>query len=137
MDHIIAAIENALTSGRWRDAAPLLSDILSNGMTCELKSLEHYERLAGQKCDDDKVRFHLTSRLRMVDDRNWASRAAVVRQAERLAEVVREHGYPCRVVGEGRYLRVASRAMSDTRRWTWVVEEIEADKGSVWAWMGY
>ena len=137
MDHVVSAVENALTSGRWNDAAPLLSDLLANGVPCVLKPLSDYEKLAGRECTDDRVRFHLTSRLRMLDDRQWSQSRRAMLQSEKLAQVVRDHGYPCRVVAHGAQLRVASSYLSDKGNWVRVIEQIDATESTVSAWLGY
>lgn len=145
MTHIIAAVENALTSGRWNDAAPLLSDILSNGVQCTLKPLSDYERLAGRKCDNVHVRQQLTSRLRMVDDAQGRFREHARRfEAERLASIIRDHGHPCRVMYTVAYqpgtpwLKCASRAYDVGRgKWTWEISACDATSEAVALWLGY
>jgi hypothetical protein len=137
MSHLVSAIENALLAGRWLDAAPLLSDILSEGVACSLEPLEYYEQTAGSRCESDKVRRILQTRLSLADNRAYARIQAKVREAERLASIVREHGHPCRVVSGGKELRVACRIQDRNGRWTWWVEEIVADKATVSAYLGY
>lgn len=137
MSHLVSAVENALLAGRWLDAAPLLSDILSEGVPCSLETLEYYERTAGQTCESDKVRRILQTRLSLADNRAHAAMMRRVREAERLASIVREHDMPCRVVSEGRELRVACRIQNTNGHWTWIVEQIVADMPTVSAYLGY
>lgn len=138
MDHVVAAVENALTSGRWNDAAPLLNDILVYGVQCTLRPLAEYEKLAGRECDNTRVRHYLTFRLRMVSDAQKRFKADSVRfEAERLAKVVREHGFPCRVIGNGHSLRVAEPYQKPNGMWGWTVFQIDAESRTVAAWLGY
>jgi hypothetical protein len=137
MSHLISAVENALLAGRWLDAAPLLSDILSEGVPCSLKPLEFYEREAGTACDSDKVRRILQTRMSLVDNRAYARMSARVREAERLASIVRDHGFPCRVVEQGTTLRVAGTYVSDNGRCVRVIEQVEATRVAVGDWLGY
>lgn len=134
MSHITAAIENALCAGRWLDAAPLLSDLLADGHTADLRSLEHYEQTAGSRCNSDKVRRILTQRLSLVENRMSARR---VRNARQLASVVREHGFPCRVVADGRELRVACRMVRSDGSSKWEISSVEATVSAVRAYLGY
>jgi hypothetical protein len=137
MSHLVSAIENALLAGRWLDAAPLLSDILSEGVACSLEPLEYYEQTAGSRCESDKVRRILQTRLSLADNRAYARIQAKVREAERLASIVREHGHPCRVVEQGTVLRVAGTYVSDSGRCVRVIEQVEATPAAVGDWLGY
>jgi hypothetical protein len=130
MSHIISAIENALSAGRWNDAAPLLSDILQDGIPARLQSLEHYEAAAGSPCTSDTVRKALAFRLGVLE------RARNRFDVYRLASIVRDHAMPCRIVAGGKRLRVASQAWNG-ERWLWTVEEITADRVSVSRFLGY
>lgn len=130
MSHLVSAVENALSAGRWNDAAPLLSDIVAEGIPARLQSLEYYETAAGSRCDSDAIRKTLSFRLGV------AERARGRFDVYRLASIVRDHAMPCRIVAGGKRLRVASQAWNG-KRWLWVVEEITATRTEVAKYLGY
>lgn len=149
MSHIVSAVINALTAGRWLEAAPLFVELLEAGQVATLSDLAFYETASGQQCTDTRVRSILETRLGLLEraQKRFADRSQWY-EAERLAEIVREHGHPCRVVmweGVGYRLKVASSIQKRVRKWqgegshywTWEFTYLCPDHGQVYVWLGY
>lgn len=137
MTDTIELVRNALADGDWRTAALHLPILIHNGTVCELEALETYEQHVGNQAPGN-VRKTLAARLSMLANAQGRFKADTDWfEASRLAEVVREHGLPCRVVGGGLELKAASRMLSGTGRWTWEITYIPANSKSVAAYLGY
>lgn len=138
MSHIVSAVINALTAGRWLEAAPLLVDLLEAGQVATLSDLAFYEAASGQQCTDPRVRSILETRLGLLDraQARFAGRSQWY-EAERLAKIVREHGHPCRVISNGWSLRVADRCIKANGSQGWICHPLEANERTVCAWLGY
>jgi len=54
-----------------------------------------------------------------------------------LANYIRSHGHPCRVLPDGRIKAACRGALVSTGRPVWSVDLLPADRDAVMAWLGY